>query len=374
MSPEDARTKLEPLRQELGQIDRDILALVAKRQAVAQKIGQVKRDAGIPTRDYRQERDVVERARAAAVEHGLTPTLGEELVLALISGSLTVQEKDTVAASGEGNGRRALVIGGSGHMGNWFVRYLAAQGFTVDSADPSEPNVRHSHITYHKDWRQVTLDHELIVIAAPMPATAKILEEMAAAPPKGVVFDVGSLKSPLRKGLMKLKAAGGNVCSVHPMFGPDTELLSGRHVIFVDLGVPEATAAARALFEPTMATLVEMDLESHDRLIAYVLGLSHALNIAFFTALAESGEAAPRLATLSSTTFDAQLSVAQRVARENPDLYFEIQTLNDYGTESLAALLYAVERLRSVVRANDIEGFRALMTRGNQYLAARERR
>ena len=108
-----------------------------------------------------------------------------------------------------------------------------------------------------------------------------------------------------------------------------------------------------------MATLVEMDLESHDRLIAYVLGLSHALNIAFFTALAESGEAAPRLATLSSTTFDAQLGVAAKVAAENPDLYFEIQTLNDYGTESLAALLYAVERLRSVVRANDLEGFRA---------------
>lgn len=374
MSPDEARTKLDPLRQELGQIDRDILALVAKRQALAQKIGQVKRDAGIPTRDYRQERDVVERARAAAVEHGLTPTLGEELVLALIRGSLTVQEKDTVAASGEGNGRRALVIGGSGHMGNWFVRYLAAQGFSVESADPVEPAVRHPHITYFRDWREVTLDHELIVIAAPMPATNRILEELAAAPPKGIVFDVGSLKSPLRKGLMTLKAAGGNVCSVHPMFGPDTELLSGRHVIFVDLGVPQATAAARALFEPTMATLVEMDLESHDRLIAYVLGLSHALNIAFFTALAESGEAAPKLATLSSTTFDAQLGVAERVARENPDLYFEIQTLNDYGTESLAALLYAVERLRSVVRANDIEGFRSLMTRGKQYLTARERR
>ena len=34
----------------------------------------------------------------------------------------------------------------------------------------------------------------------------------------------------------------------------------------------------------------------HDRLIAYVLGLSHALNISFFTALARSGEAAPRWA------------------------------------------------------------------------------
>ncbi|MGN6106550.1 MAG: prephenate dehydrogenase/arogenate dehydrogenase family protein [Kofleriaceae bacterium] len=369
---DDARLRLEPLRNELGQIDREILALVSRRQAVAQRIGQVKREAQIPTRDYAQERDVVERARAAAVEHGLSPSLGEELILALIRGSLTVQEQDTVATRGEGSGRRVLVIGGAGHMGRWFVRYLGAQGFTVEIADPSgdgPPGVVH-----HRDWRAVPLDHELIVLAAPMPATAEILEQLASAPPPGVVFDVGSLKSPLRHGLHALRAAGGRVTSVHPMFGPDTELLSGRHVIFVDLGVPEATAAARALFEPTMATLVEMDLESHDRLIAYVLGLSHALNIAFFTALAESGEAAPRLATLSSTTFDAQLGVAARVAEENPDLYFEIQTLNDYGTESLAALLYAVERLRSVVRAQDLDGFRGLMDRGRAYLEGRARR
>ena len=367
-----ARERLDTLRTELGEIDREILALVAKRQEVAKRIGQTKRDAGIPTRDYKQERDVVERARAAAVEHGLSPQLGEELVLALIRGSLTAQERDTVAAAGEGGGRRVLVIGGCGNMGRWFVRYLGAQGFTVEVADPA--GTAPEGILLHRDWRAVTLDHELIVVAAPMPASNESLTAMAAAPPPGVVFDVGSLKSPLRAGLHALRAAGGNVTSVHPMFGPDTELLSGRHVIFVDCGVSAATAAARALFEPTMATLVEMDLESHDRLIAYVLGLSHALNIAFFTALAESGEAAPRLATLSSTTFDAQLGVASKVAAENPDLYFEIQTLNDYGTESLAALLYAVERLRSVVRAGDLEGFRQLMTRGRAYLEARPRR
>ena len=75
------------------------------------------------------------RARRRS-QHGLSPPLGEELILALIRGSLTVQESDTVAASGEGSGRRALVIGGRGHMGRWFVRYLAAQGFAVEIADP----------------------------------------------------------------------------------------------------------------------------------------------------------------------------------------------------------------------------------------------
>jgi chorismate mutase/prephenate dehydrogenase len=362
--------RLDELRAELAAVDREILAAAAKRQRLAQQIGQVKRASGIATRDYRQERDVIERARAAAAEHGLAPTLGEELLLALIRSSLTVQEKDQVAARGEGSGRRVLVIGGRGNMGRWLVRFLSAQGFAVEVADPAGAVEGYPH---YPDWRAATLDHEIIAIAAPMPASNQILHELAKTPPAGLVFDVGSLKSPLRSGLHALREAGARVTSVHPMFGPDTELLSGRHIIFVDLGVPGATADARALFGSTMATLVDMDLESHDRLIAYVLGLSHALNIAFFTALAESGEAAPRLATLSSTTFDAQLQVASKVAAENPELYFEIQVLNDYGTESLSALLYAIERLRSVVRAGDLEGFRGLMERGKAYLTSRPR-
>ena len=52
-------------------------------------------------------------------------------------------------------------------------------------------------------------------------------------------------------------------------------------MIFIDMGSADALAAARALFAPTMVEQVVMGLEEHDRLIAYVLGLSHALNIAF---------------------------------------------------------------------------------------------
>jgi chorismate mutase/prephenate dehydrogenase len=155
------------------------------------------------------------------------------------------------------------------------------------------------------------------------------------------------------------------------MFGPDTELLSGRHVLFMDIGSADAVREARQLFASTMAQQMQMPLEEHDRLIAYVLGLSHALNIAFFTALAESGETAPRLANLSSTTFDAQLDVATRVARENPHLYFEIQSLNPQGLFALEDLLRAVQRLTDIVRTHDESAFVALMEQGRQYLAQR---
>jgi chorismate mutase/prephenate dehydrogenase len=142
-------------------------------------------------------------------------------------------------------------------------------------------------------------------------------------------------------------------------------------VIFVDLGVADALEQARGLFTPTMVEQVVMTLDEHDRLIAYVLGLSHALNIAFFTALAESGEAAPRLARLSSTTFDAQLDVAVRVAQESPELYFDIQSLNDYGAESLEALAKAVEQVRRSVLSRDRASFVQLMERGRAYLEDR---
>src|SRR6185503_19500163 len=116
--------------------------------------------------------------------------------------------------------------------------------------------------------------------------------------------------------------------------------------------------------------VVEMSLESHDQVISYILGLSHALNIAFFTALAESGAPAKQLARLSSSTFDRQLAVASRVAAENPHLYFEIQHLNDYGGESLDALYAAVGRLREVVRSGDEPAFVALMEGGRKYFEA----
>ncbi|HXV59604.1 MAG TPA: prephenate dehydrogenase/arogenate dehydrogenase family protein [Vicinamibacteria bacterium] len=355
--------ELDALRTDLARVDRKILDLVAEREKLASKIGSVKRAAALPTRDFSQERDVVERARERALELGLSPRLAEELMLLLIRSSLTVQERESIKTVAGGTGKRALVIGGAGKMGRWFESFLRSQGFLVDIADPaSKP---------YRSWKEMELPHDVIVIAAPLVVANQILLEMSRRPPGGLVFDIGSLKSPVRDGLRAMAAAGAKVTSVHPMFGPDTELLSGRHVIFVDVGVREATDAARELFRSTLAVRVEMDLESHDRLIAYVLGLSHALNIAFFTALAESGERAPELAKLSSTTFDEQLLVSKKVAGESPRLYFEIQSLNEYGTEALAALLYAVERIRSVVRAGDEAGFAALMERGKAYLSGR---
>ena len=358
---------LEALRERLAAVDRDILELVARRQEMVRRVGRAKDRSGRPIRDFAQEREVIERARAAARELGVSDGVATALVRELIAYALTDQERQRVAARAGGDGRRALVVGGAGRMGRWFVGFLASQGYDVEVADPAGPVAGYAGLP---DWRASRPD--------PRPdrpghrAAGDRDTSSTSSPSAGRrAWSSTSARSraPWRRGCRALAAAGVRVTSLHPMFGPDTEMLSGRHVILVDVGVAEANAAARELFASTMAELVEMGVDDHDRCIAYVLGLSHALNIAFFTALSDSGEPAARLARVSSTTFDRQLAVAEAVSHENPHLYFEIQRLNEFGDEALTRLGEAMDRLHRAVAQGDEPDFVAMMEGGRAYLA-----
>ena len=360
---------LEELRDKLSALDRQLLEIIAQRQAMVERIGEVKRQSGQATRNFAREKQVLDMARSHAVDLGIPPKLAETLMELLIRSSLTKQERARVRADGHGQGRQALVIGGGGKMGLWFVDFLDSQGFEVTVADPENSADGFKQVD---DWRMTDDHFDVTVIAAPIGVSATIIDEMAVTGRKGLIFDIGSLKSPLEAGLRKLADKGLHVTSIHPMFGPSTELLSGRHILFLEVGVPEATEKAHQLFASTMARQIDMDIGDHDRLIAYVLGLSHALNIAFFTSLAESGENLPRLAELSSTTFDEQLKVAEKVGAESPQLYFEIQRLNPYGLAPLHELASAVQKIIDVVEAGDEAAFVRLMQRGREYFARRK--
>jgi chorismate mutase/prephenate dehydrogenase len=358
---------LDELRRELSAVDRQIVDLIAERQRVVGEIGRNKRTEGAATRDYAREKDVLDMARAQAVELGLDPDLAENILRQLITTSLASQERERVIAEGKGDGRNVLVIGGAGKMGGWFVDFFTSQAYATTVADPEleEGPGR------HRNWTDAGVDYDVIVVAAPLAVSGRILAQLAVLKPRGLIFDIGSLKSPLIDGLQELRNVGCLVTSLHPMFGPDTRLLSGRHLIFCDVGCAEATLAAKEMFSATMVEQIDMGLEDHDRMIAYVLGLSHALNIAFFTALAESGEAAPKLAKMSSTTFDSQLLVSEAVAQDNPRLYFEIQHLNKFGLGPLDALSEAANRIRELVATGDEEGFIKLMDKGRDYFSMR---
>ncbi len=359
---------LEDLRKQLGAIDREIIGLLALRQELSAQVGRYKHDAGVPTRDFAQEVRVIGRAREQAETAGLPGQLAEDIVRLLINASLSQQERVRLQARGQGQGHKALVVGGGGRMGRWFCEFLSSQGYAVTVADPAKTPRK---LPCVNRWQEAPGEFELTIVAAPVTVSAGILAEMEQARHPGLIFDIASIKNPVKDALRSMASAGMKVASIHPMFGPDTDLLSGCHILLMDVGAPDAAAAAAEVFAGTMVEILRVPVDEHDELIAWVLGVSHAINLAFINALEESGQQAPTLARLSSTTFDAQLAVARAVAGDNPRLYFEIQRLNPHGAEVLGELVDTVEKLSRVVRDGDEAEFVRMMESGRRYLANR---
>jgi len=362
--------ELLELRQRLDDIDDGIIDLIAERQSIVTTIGDHKLRTGIPLRHYEREREVIDRGTQRAESRGLSGRLARDILETLIHHSLGKQEANQLVHSGHGQGKRALVIGGLGRMGEWMARYLDMVGYFVEVADPAEKEAPFDRVD---DWESGIDDYDVVVVAVPLRPSNAILHRLAELKPRGLVFDIGSLKSPMRSGLQALSDANCRVCSVHPMFGPNEIGLSGRHILFVDVGNGEALAEARALFAHTAAECVDLSLEEHDEVMAWVLGLSHLLNIAFASALAESGEAVPLLRRISSSTFNAQLKVAAQVVSENPHLYYEIQQGNTMTGQVVDHFRRVFEALAKAVRVGDEISWTRAMEEANRRISATPR-
>lgn len=361
--------ELRSLRDRLDAIDAEILAKAAERLRVVEAIAAVKHAQGRELRDFRREREVLAKAEAEARRLGLEPALARSLLLGLIEHSLARQERLRMRQDGSGGGRQALVIGGGGRMGRWLARFLHDLEWRVLVADPQgSPD----GFPITEEWRERAEHCALIVLATPISVTAELIAELTERKPAGVVLEIASIKAPVAEAIRRAWAAGLCLASIHPLFGPGVTTLAGRHVVLIE-GAPEAAAAlARSLFAATAAELVEMSLEDHDRLMAEVLVLPHALNIAFAATLAAASESHARLRAIASTTFERQLAVASEVVNENPALYLEIQRLDAHAVEIRRALREQLERLERAVTEGDGAAFAALMEAGRRWFGRRE--
>lgn len=361
-----SRGPVAALRDRLDEIDARIMELVAERQATVARIGEQKHRDGRALRDYVREREVIERSQRHAEALGMPGHIARDIMERLIHHSLSNQEQRRLVRSEHGSGRSALVIGGQGRMGDWLARYLDAVGYNVEVADPVE---RESLFPKISNWQDSPLDHDLIAVAAPLSASNLILIELAQRQPAGLVFDIGSLKAPLRPGLEAMHAAGCKIASVHPMFGPDAMMLSGCHILLVETGNSAAIKEARELFSHTAAECVELGIEDHDEVMSWVLGLSHLVNIAFAGALSRSHGQVPLLRGISSSTFDAQLKVAAQVVSDNPHLYYEIQAGTLQNNKALDAFSTVLNELVRAIREGDEQGFVGIMSGAGAHLA-----
>ncbi len=359
--------RLEALRRRIRNLDAALLGLIAERMELAREIGQEKLAAGIPLRDFEVEKRVLARADAAAADLGLAPELARAVMRSLVDEACRVQEHDRHAAY-SGAAETILVVGGRGRMGRWFARFFDSQGHRVRLYDRAPGDAEFASAASLEEGLDGA---SLALLSVPLEGVAEALAAVVATGYRGTVCDVASLKGHLARDFERARAAGARVTSIHPMFGPGARTLADRVICLCDCGVPEATDHVAGLFRETAVTLVPLSLERHDEIAAYVLGLSHLINLLFARALASSGLSFAEMAAVGSTTFQAQLATTATVAAESPELYFAIQRLNAFTPAVHAGLERALDELSGWVAAGDREAFSEAMLGARAWLESR---
>jgi chorismate mutase/prephenate dehydrogenase len=339
---------LDELRERIERLDAQLVALAAERIELARHVGEIKRAKQMPIVDFARETRVLERARAAAGAHGLASNVAEDIVMRLIVASVSAQDEDSLRFAATGVGKRAVVIGGAGRMGRWMTRFLTTGGYEAGALDPGAS-------AEENDWASAALKTADLVVCSTPPATiASMYEAWLDDPPRGLIVDISSIKTPLIEPIRALRDRGARVASIHPMFGPSIVLLRDADVVVCDTGDADATAEVERLFAPTTARLVRVPLEDHDRIMADLLSLAHATAIAFALALPQSAHA------VRSTTFGKLETVAAALVRESPDVYYEIQSRNPHSAAALARLKSSIERVMEAASAASPAAFREM--------------
>lgn len=354
-----SENELETWRREIKEVDVEILSLVARRMQLALNIGAYKKSRNMPVKDYRVEKQVIEKAREAAQALGLYPILAEELMTTLIKYSVLKQDELKRGATmlPVSSPREALIIGGAGLMGRWFAQYFESLGFSIAIYDKrSSPPYRE-----HRRLEEAIEKYQLILLATPMEESNELLMKLSRLPVRGTIIEICSLKSPISEGLQAVEDAGLKLASIHPMFGPDTDILAGKNILFCTGPRLCSEEVLQQHFQQTSAQLLCLPLEEHDRLMSYILGAAHLINLIYAQVLARSGESLPKLKEFGGTTFLRQLEVTSRVVVENQSLYFDIQRLNASTPYLLETLRETLKQFSDVIAKEDRPAFQELM-------------
>lgn len=352
--------ELKDIRKEIEDIDYRILELSKRRLELAKMVGAEKVKDNSPVRNIEVENKVIDRYRGFAVENGMNPDCAETICMTLMQESIEAQ----AALSHESASLKHIaIIGGNGKMGHWFSELLTRSGHTVDVIDPSLNN-------------GLTIDDcskaDIVIVSIPISHIGDILKKLdTICKESTLIFDIASLKSPFIDTLREL-GSRRKVCSIHPMFGPSAGSMYNRNLLICNCGNDDAVSEAVMLLENHGANMHTMNVEEHDVYMSYVLGLSHAVNIAFFTVLERSGISFDDMRSVASTTYSKLMDTNVSVALEDPYLYYEIQHLNASRDRMLNEFNRSVGDVVKAAQSDDPSAFKELMDKGRIYFTEKD--
>ena len=246
------------------------------------------------------------------------------------------------------------IIGGTGGIGRWFASFFREEGYPVHVVGRSEG----------LPLSELTARCRVVIVSVPIAATPDIIRRVGPhLPPDSLLMDFTSLKEePVRE---MLKATSAEVVGCHPLFGPDCPSLTDQNIVLCPARGERWLSRMEGLFTKGGARVAVTTPGEHDRMMAFVQGLTHLDTILMGLTLRESGIPEATLDAFSTPVFRTKRAICEKVFGARPELYAGLLA----GNRNIQGILEMYEKnlsaLKGLIMNGDSGGLTALMKKAD---------
>jgi chorismate mutase/prephenate dehydrogenase len=250
-------------------------------------------------------------------------------------------KRRTKRTGGSAARRTLLLVGGAGRMGRRLAPFFRKRGYRVLIADPAGrvPGFASADVS-------AAASADVVCVAASLDGAPAALEAVLAQSPRGLVFDIASLKTPLLPLFARARRAGVAIASTHPMFGPSSAF-SGNDFLVLDCGDAAAAARVTRLFSGAGLRIRRMPVAEHDPWAARTMGLAHVAALACAGALVRLNVNAFDVDGRATTSFRRLLDLVGSLLDQDPALTRSIQTQNPDAPHAARVLAEELDAFRA---------------------------
>jgi len=343
----DFDDNLKALRDEIDDIDSQLVTLLAKRLTVTTKVGELKSTEGMPIFAPEREATLISKRRAEAEKAGLSGDLIEDVLRRLMRDSYVSQDASGYQCVNP-DCKKVVVVGGKGQLGSVFVDLFKRSSYQVA-------------IIEQEDWPNsdaILADASLVIVAVPIRLTSMVIHHLNNLPDDCILADFTSVKeSPLYE---MMKAHQGPVVGLHPMFGPDVTGLIKQTIIVCDGREPAQYQWLLKQFQVWGAKIFQVAAHEHDQAMSMVQVMRHFSTIAYGYHLMTEGVDIENLVNMSSPIYRLELIMVGRLFAQDPILYSDIIFANPDNISMMKRFAYRFLELLEDVELNDKEAFVAM--------------
>ncbi len=254
---------------------------------------------------------------------------------------------------------RVAVIGSSGGMGSFFVRYFLSKGHAVSGSDVKPGAIASKKFTFFPSNANAAKESDLVLIASPIEMTVESVNGCLGAMKRGATLvEISSVKGKTLPRLRRLlEGTGLRLLSVHPLFGPSLKAASEMKMLVVVSEKGREMALAKRIFSG--ATLIPVHEKEHDRVVALILSLTHLVNLLYAQTISKYMTPTD-FRKMATPTAAVQMTLAEGVLSNDPGLYSYIQTENQSSAQVIKTFSRELKDVRRMLKAHDRGSFEQL--------------